>query len=139
MTITYKFGKDMSSNGRVLVLDDDPPVLEILGDVLSYLDYEPVLTRRGEDTVDAFRMQSLTGKPFDLVILDLVVKDGLGGRDVIGLLMIIDPDVRALVSSGMVNDPVIENYRAYGFCGLVPKPFTVEELSEVLEKAKRKE
>jgi DNA-binding NtrC family response regulator len=129
----------MSNKGRVLVLDDDPPVLEILGDVLSYLDYEPVLTRRGEDTIDAFRMQSLTGKPFDLVILDLTVKDGLGGRDVIGLLMIIDPDVRALVSSGMVNDPVVENYRAYGFCGLVPKPFTVEELSEVLEKAIRKE
>ncbi len=129
----------MSNKGRVLVLDDDPPVLEILGDVLSYLDYEPVLTRRGEDTIDAFRMQSLTGKPFDLVILDLTVKDGLGGRDVIGLLMIVDPDVRALVSSGMVNDPVIENYKAYGFCGLVPKPFTVEELSEALDKAMRKE
>jgi len=129
----------MSNKGRVLVLDDDPPVLEILGDVLSYLDYEPVLTRRGEDTVDAFRMQSLTGKSFDLVILDLTVKDGLGGRDVIGLLMIVDPDVRALVSSGMVNDPVIENYRAYGFCGLVPKPFTVEGLSEALENAMRKE
>ena len=129
----------MSYKGRVLVLDDDPPVLEILGDVLSYLDYEPVLTRRGEDTVDAFRMQSLTGKPFDLVILDLTVKNGLGGRDVIGLLMIVDPDVRALVSSGMINDPVIENYKAYGFCGLVPKPFTVEELSEALDKALRKE
>ncbi len=129
----------MSNKGRVLVLDDDPPVLEILGDVLSYLDYEPVLTRRGEDTVDAFRMQSLTGKPFDLVILDLTVKNGLGGRDVIGLLMIVDPDVRALVSSGMINDPVIENYKAYGFCGLVPKPFTVEELSEALDKALRKE
>jgi CheY-like chemotaxis protein len=128
----------MSTKGRVLVLDDDPPVLEILGDVLSYLDYEAVLTRSGEETVDAFRKQSLTGKPFDLVILDLIVKGGLGGRDVIGMLMIIDPDVRALVSSGLANDPVVENYRAYGFCGLVPKPFTVEELSESLEKAMRK-
>ena len=129
----------MSNKGRVLVLDDDPPVLEILGDVLTYLDYEPVLTGKGEDTVDAFRMQSLTGKPFDLVILDLTVKGGLGGRDVIGLLMIIDPDVRALISTGMMNDPIVENYRAYGFCGLVPKPFTVEELSESLEKAMKRE
>ncbi|MDD1743975.1 MAG: response regulator [Methanomassiliicoccales archaeon] len=129
----------MSTKGRVLVLDDDPPVLEILGDVLSYLDYEAVLTRSGEETINAFRKQSLTGKPFDLVILDLTVKGGLGGRDVIGMLMIIDPDVRALVSSGLANDPVVENYRAYGFCGLVPKPFTVEELSESLEKAMRKD
>jgi CheY-like chemotaxis protein len=129
----------MSSKGRVLVLDDDPPVLEILGDILTYLDYEPVLTRTGEETVDAFRMQSLTGKPFDLVILDLTVKGGLGGREVVSLLMIIDPDVRALVSSGLLNDPVIENPRAYGFCGLIPKPFTVEELSEVLEKATKKD
>lgn len=129
----------MSCKGRVLVLDDDPPVLEILGDVLSYLEYEAVLTRTGEETIDAFRIQSLTGKPFDLVILDLTVKGGLGGREVIGLLMIIDPDVRALVSSGHLNDPIIENHRAYGFCGLVPKPFTVEEMSEALEKAKRRD
>jgi two-component system, cell cycle sensor histidine kinase and response regulator CckA len=129
----------MSNKGRVLVLDDDPPVLEILGDILSYLDYDPVLTRRGEETVDAFRMQHLTGRPFDLVILDLTVKGGLGGREVVSLLMIIDPDVRALVSSGLMSDPVIENPRAYGFCGLIPKPFTVEELSEVLEKAMKRD
>ncbi len=125
----------MSNKGRVLVLDDDPPVLEILGDVLSYLDYEAVLTRTGEETIDAYRVQSLTGRPFDAVILDLTVKGGMGGREVISLLMIIDPEVRALVSSGLANDPVVENYRAYGFCGLVPKPFTVEELSESLGKA----
>jgi CheY-like chemotaxis protein len=129
----------MSCNGRVLVLDDDPPVLEIMGDVLSYLEYEAVLTRTGEETIDAFRMQSLTGTPFDLVILDLVVKGGLGGKEVIGLLMIVDPEVRALVSSGLINDPIVENPRAYGFCGLVPKPFTVDELSEALEKAKRRD
>ena len=129
----------MSCNGRVLVLDDDPPVLEILGDILSYLDYEAVLTRTGEEAVDAFRLQSLTGKPFDLVILDLIVKGGLGGREVIGLLMIVDPEVRALVSSGLINDPIVENPKAYGFCGLIPKPFTVDELSEALEKAIRRE
>jgi CheY-like chemotaxis protein len=129
----------MSCNGRVLVLDDDPPVLEILGDVLSYLEYEAVLTRTGEETIDAFRMQSLTGKSFDLVILDLMVKGGLGGREVIGLLMIIDPDVRALVSSGLINDPIVENPKAYGFCGLISKPFTVDELSEALEKALRRD
>jgi two-component system cell cycle sensor histidine kinase/response regulator CckA len=119
----------MSCNGRVLVLDDDPPVLEILGDVLSYLEYDAVLTRTGEETVDAFRMQSLTGTPFDLVILDLMVKGGLGGKEV----------VRALVSSGLINDPIVENPKAYGFCGLIPKPFTVEELAEALEKAKRRD
>ncbi len=129
----------MSTKGRVLVLDDDPPVLEIMGDVLTYLDYEVVLTRRGEETIDAFRLQSLTGKPFDAVILDLTVKGGLGGREVIRLLMIIDPDVRALISTGLMNDPIVENYRAYGFCGLIPKPYTVEELSETLENVLRKE
>jgi len=132
-------GNEKSCKGRVLVLDDDPPVLEILGDVLSYLDYDVVLTRIGEETVEAFRTQSSMGKPFDIVILDLTIKGGLGGRDVIGLLMKIDPDVRALVSSGLVNDPIIENHRAYGFCGLVPKPFMVDELAEALDKAMRRE
>jgi two-component system cell cycle sensor histidine kinase/response regulator CckA len=67
------------------------------------------------------------------------VKGGLGGKEVIGLLMIVDPEVRALVSSGLINDPIVENPKAYGFCGLIPKPFTVEELAEALEKAKRRD
>ena len=72
------------------------------------------------------------GRPFDAVIMDLTIPGGMGGEEAIGRLKEIDPAIRAIVSSGYSNDPVIANYTEYGFCGMVTKPYTVVEFAKIL-------
>ena len=74
-----------------------------------------------------------SGQPFDLVILDLTVKGGMGGKEAIKELLKIDPKLKAIVSSGYSNDPVMNNFTAYGFAGALPKPNSKKELLEALE------
>ncbi len=80
-----------------------------------------------------------SGKPFDAVILDLTVKGGMGGKDAVKALLGLDPQTKAIVSSGYSNDPVMTNFRAYGFIEALPKPYTVKDmrdmLNQVLEKS----
>ena len=77
------------------------------------------------------------GQAFDAVILDLTVPGGMGGKDTVRALQAIDPHVRALVSSGYSNDPVMASYLDYGFCGAVQKPYLIQELGNLLNKILR--
>jgi len=79
-------------------------------------------------------VKPISQKPFDLVILDLTIPGGIGGVKTISELLKIDPQVKAIVSSGYSNDPIMSNYEDYGFCGVVPKPYTKNQLAMVLNK-----
>ena len=74
----------------------------------------------------------LCGKRFDAVILDLTIRGGMGGKDTIKKLREIDPNVKGIVSSGYSQDPVMANFRDFGFCGVITKPYTVEEMGKQL-------
>ena len=108
---------------RILLLDDEPAICEITGILLKKLGYDPLITSRGEDTIEAYRQAMEAENRFDLVILDLSIPGGIGGREVIKALREMDPDVRALVSSGDANDPAVINYLSYGFSGVLMKPY----------------
>ena len=71
-------------------------------------------------------------QPFDAVIMDLTIPGGMGGKEAIKRLLEIDPEVKAIVSSGYSNDPIMADFKKYGFCGVVAKPYTLEELGEAL-------
>ena len=75
-----------------------------------------------------------SGNPFDIVIMDLTVPGGMGGKEAIKRLLEIDPGVRAIVSSGYSNDPVMSNFKRYGFKGVVAKPYKMKDLAEVLRR-----
>ena len=68
-----------------------------------------------------------------MVILDLTIPGGMGGKETIERLLELDPDVKAIVSSGYSNDPVVANYRDYGFTTVVSKPYMMDELREALQ------
>jgi CheY-like chemotaxis protein len=118
--------------GSVLVMDDDELVRSVASGMLSDLGYEVQVAVDGEDAVSRYRKASTEGQPFDVVILDLTVRGGMGGLEAIRALLEFDPQVRAVVSSGYSNDMVIEKYADHGFKSVLPKPYRMDEMGSVL-------
>ncbi|MBI5250613.1 MAG: PAS domain S-box protein [Desulfomonile tiedjei] len=123
-----------TGSGKVLLMDDEENILELAGEMLAILGFEVVMAKDGAEAVELFRSHFDSPNPFTLVIMDLTVPGGLGGAEAIKLLLEIDPNVKAIVSSGYCNDPVMAQYERYGFSGVVVKPYNVRELSNVLAK-----
>jgi CheY-like chemotaxis protein len=119
--------------GRILVMDDEEFILDVTGEVLLELGYEVELSRDGLEALEKYELAMKDGKRFDAVIMDLTVPRGMGGKEAVRLLLDIDPRAKALVSSGHSNDPVMADFRAHGFAGVVPKPYKIEQLSNILK------
>lgn len=120
---------------RVLVMDDEPAVRDVAGLMLESIGCEVRLARDGAEAVALYDQAKQANRPYDLVIMDLTVPGGMGGREAIMKLREIDPGVRAIVSSGYSNDPVMAEYGRYGFSGVAPKPYTVPGLKEAVQDA----
>lgn len=124
----------LPGSGRILVMDDEEMVRTMSGAMLRRLGYEVQLTENGERAVEFFQAAKDLGRPFDVVLLDLTVRGGMGGKESIRELLKIDPAVKAIVFSGYDQDPVIENYRQYGFKAAMTKPYLISDLSEILSR-----
>ncbi|KAA3604675.1 MAG: hybrid sensor histidine kinase/response regulator [Calditrichaeota bacterium] len=121
--------------GNVLVMDDEETILEVAEGVLNHLGYNPLLAKNGEETIKIYQESMKSDSPIDLVIMDLTISGGLGAEETIQKLKVLDPNVRAIISSGYQNNPALVKPEEFGFCGSINKPFTVQELSETLHKA----
>lgn len=120
---------------RVLVMDDDDVVRNLTVQKLIRLGYESEGASNGEEAVFKFRAARDSGKPFDVVILDLIVRGGMGGKATLEMLRKVDPDVRAVLTSGHAADPVLTNFWEHGFFGVVRKPFVLNELDAAIREA----
>ncbi len=120
-----------TGSGRVLVMDDDELIRQTLGSMLRYLGYDPVLVPDGREAIERYRRAMAERLPFDLVILDLTVPGGMGGEEAIGELKKLDPQVRAVVSTGYSHSPVTAQYERYGFVGILPKPYNIEDIGRL--------
>ena len=121
-----------SMSGRVLFMDDEETICNVATALLMRLGFTPVAVPDGETAVTAYDEARKNGEPFKLVIMDLTVPGGMGGREAMEKLRKIDPHVRAIVSSGYSSDPVLSSYRAHGFRGMVPKPYKLTDLSRTI-------
>ena len=124
-----KISTDRSGGGRVLFMDDEDVLQELVCAMLEHLGYEVVCAANGEEALARYG----EGKPFDAVIVDLTVPGGMGGYETVQRLRSVDPQVRAIVSSGYSNDPLMTNFQQHGFCGVIAKPYQMAELSKVLQ------
>ena len=125
----------VAGEGRVLLMDDDEMVLSVARRMLPRLGYDAEFARNGSEAIELYEEACELGAPFDAVILDLTIRGGMGGREVVARLREIDPEVKAIVSSGYSNDPVMADFEAYGFVGVIPKPYEIRSLSEALKQA----
>ncbi|GAB4362618.1 MAG: hypothetical protein Kow00128_02510 [Deltaproteobacteria bacterium] len=119
-------------HGRVLVMDDEEMVRTVAVEILHSLGYETEAVEDGECAVAAYREAMERGDPFDAVLMDLTVPGGMGGKEAIRKIRDLDPKVRAIVSSGYSNDPVMASFREYGFAGRIAKPYRIADLGRVL-------
>jgi len=122
-------------NGRVLFMDDDEIIRVMATKLLQRFGLEVECTADGAIVVEKYRAARDEGRPFSLVVMDLTVPGGMGGLPALAKLKELDPQVRAIVSSGYSSDPVLANYREHGFCAVISKPYDIHEFFRVLREA----
>lgn len=113
---------------RVLLMDDEASILEVVTELLTMLGYDVECAHDGQTALDMYRRAREAGHGYDLVIMDLTIPGGMGGKEAIRRLREAYPGARAMVSSGYSNDPVMSDFSAYGFVGVLQKPYTIQEL-----------
>lgn len=131
--------KRFFGRGRVLVMDDEMEILSLAREMLELMGYEVEVAREGNETVQRYMASARGGQPFNAVIMDLTVPQGMSGKEAIGRLLEFDPQVKAIVSSGYSYDPVMANFREFGFSGVIPKPYIMEDLRRILEEVIRQD
>jgi DNA-binding NtrC family response regulator len=118
---------------RILVMDDETSILELTARMLGSQGYDVETSLNGTTAVKIYRTARDAGRPFDVVILDLTVPEGMGGYDAFKAMQAFDPGVKAILSSGYSHEPVVMNYKKYGLAGVAPKPYRVHDLVGAVE------
>ncbi len=116
-------------NLSILVMDDEKAIRILLGNMLKKLGHSATLVANGEQALGIFKPGE-----FDLAILDITIPGGMGGIETIKKLKVIDPHIKALVSSGYANSPIMSAYESYGFSAALTKPYLLDELKTAIEK-----
>ncbi|NOY52123.1 MAG: PAS domain S-box protein [Deltaproteobacteria bacterium] len=120
--------------GRILVMDDEEIVRDVAAKMLTRFGFEAVPTCSGEEAVKLFREAAERGTPFDLILADLTIPGGMGGKALATEIHRTDPAAKIIASSGYSNDFVMSDYEKFGFCGAVAKPYRLQELQEVVDR-----
>ena len=122
-------GTFSASGRRVLVMDDEDSVREVVGDILTSYGYVVDFARDGEETLSLYHDNT-----YDVIILDLTIPGGMGGKETMRELLVIDPHVKVIVSSGYSSDPIMSDFKQYGFKDVIAKPYRIEDLDEVIKR-----
>jgi len=123
-----------TGSGKILVMDDEEIIRVVAAEILEHLGYSVVVCSDGNEAIDLYGQAIETKGPFAAVIMDLTIPGRLGGKEAAARILEIDPGAVLIVSSGYSSDPVIANFRQYGFSGMVPKPFDAEGLARELKR-----
>jgi PAS domain S-box-containing protein len=126
--------KIYKGSGKILLMDDEEMIRDFAQELLEHLGYDVELASDGEEAVSLYETAQKNETPFKAVLMDITVPGGMGGKEAMQELLKIDPDIKAVVSSGYAKDPIMSNYKEYGFIGVVPKPYNIEEMSKELHR-----
>jgi len=119
---------------KILVMDDEPMLRQLAEAVMEHLGYQCETARHGKEAIAKYKEAMDKGEPFDMVILDLTVKGGMGGIPTMAQLLTVDPHVKAVIYTGYSADPILDNYRLYGFQGALPKPYAIKDMADMIRR-----
>ncbi len=119
---------------KILLMDDEKVIREGVGRLLTFEGYEVECAKDCEEAIELYKKAMETLQSFDAVILDLTIHGRMGGKEVFKKLLEIDPNVKAIVSSGYLNDHVLVNFKEYGFMDFFNKASKPEELFKALNR-----
>lgn len=117
---------------RVLIMDDEESVRDSVGDLLAAMGFRVALAENGEQALQLYKTAADSGEMYDVAVLDLTVKSGMGGLEAAQKILLMHPEARLIASSGYTNDPAITSYGEYGFAAVVDKPYKVETLQQII-------
>ena len=120
------------NTGKILILEDEDTVRKVAGQMLTYLGYEVEFAKEGIKAIELYKKAKDSKRPFDVVIMDITIPGGMGGEEAVWKLREIDPEVKAIVSSGYSNSPVMTEYEWFGFNEVIAKPYEINDLSETI-------
>jgi CheY-like chemotaxis protein len=118
--------------GSILLMDDEEPILDVMEKLLIRKGFAVSTVRDGNEAVSMYKRSFESGKRFDVVVMDLTIPGGMGGKEAIQELKALDPNVVAVASSGFSNDPIMSDPAAYGFSAILPKPYNIRDLIELV-------
>ncbi|MCF6246666.1 MAG: PAS domain S-box protein [Desulfobacula sp.] len=124
--------KKISFQANILIMDDDAMLRNVAKEMLATFGHEVALAADGEEAVKLYQKSMNSGK-FDLVIMDLTIPGGMGGKEAVQKVLDIDPAAKVIVSSGYSNDPIMANFKDFGFCSAIVKPYRLQELSKLID------
>jgi len=130
--VAPKETEEITGTGRVLVVDDEDAIRDLVEFTLTRLGYEVSQAATALQGVELYQQKLRSGKRFDLVILDLTLPGGMGGKEALKKLIEIDPTVNAIVSSGYATDATMSRYEDFGFRGCIAKPYEAAELGKIV-------
>jgi PAS domain S-box-containing protein len=128
---------NFTGTGRILLMDDEEFLLQMASELLQHLGYTVDTAKDGHEALDLYKKGLESGQKYAAVIMDLTIQGGMGGKETIEALRKIDPDAKTIVSSGYATDPIMANFKEYGFDAMLPKPYEVAELAVTLHKVMR--
>ncbi len=129
-----KIAKSGDTGHRILIMDDDAGVVQVTTDLLTRYGFRVGSAMDGDTAIAAYQEAQESGDPYKVVILDLVIPVGKGGLEVIAILKKIDPEVKAIVSSGYADDQAMIDFADYGFMGACAKPYHFKEMKALLDR-----
>jgi len=123
-----------SNKGKILIMDDEEIILKTTGALLKNIGYDVTLSKNGKEAIEIYKDNFNKNIPFDAILMDLTIPGGMGGKEAVAQILEFDPKAKVVVSSGYSNDPVMANYKDYGFYDIAVKPYTIEILSKIFER-----
>jgi CheY-like chemotaxis protein len=118
----------------VMIMDDDESVRAVARSMVARIGHEAIVVSDGTEAVETYRERRAAGNPVDLIIMDLTIPGGRGGKETVRDILDMDPEARVIVSSGYSTDPIMANCEEYGFRAAVAKPYSMQELKDVIRR-----
>jgi PAS domain S-box-containing protein len=126
--------QEVQGKGEILLMDDDLVLIEVVTEMLNSLGYHVTPVHEGRATINKYKEMKESGAKFDVVILDLTIPGGMGGKDTVKEILAYDPEAVCIVSSGYSSDPIMSDYITYGFKAVLTKPYSLQQLGTTLKK-----